>query len=124
MFNIKKNKKGKGRGVVIQTVVPKEVNEQLKKVCKDSGLHKSSLIRLIIMQHLNSPKDDRLHEVNKLAEIMSSGGGEILDSLEALDNTLVPGILLLRCPGALLTGFSFARQSIAGPIGWRKALRP
>ncbi len=60
MFNIKKNKKSKGRGVVIQTVVPKEVNEQLKKVSKDNGLQMSSLLRLIIMQHLNpqTPKDE------------------------------------------------------------------
>ncbi len=55
MFNIKKNKKGKGRGVVIQTVVPPYVNKILEKVAKDSGLHMSSLLRLIIMQHLNSP---------------------------------------------------------------------
>lgn len=58
MFNIKKNKKGKGRGVVIQTVVPPEVHEQLQKVVKESGLHLSSLIRLIIIQHLKLPKDE------------------------------------------------------------------
>lgn len=56
MFNIKKNKKSKGRGIIIQTSVPKEVYEQLQKVVKDNGLHMSSLLRLIIMQHLNSPK--------------------------------------------------------------------
>lgn len=58
MFNIKKNKKGKGRGVVIQTVVPPYVNEIIEKVVKDNGLTVSGFLRLIIMLHLNSPKDE------------------------------------------------------------------
>jgi hypothetical protein len=56
---------------------------------------------------LDMGEDDRLHEVNKLAEIMSSDGGEFMDSVETLDNTIAPGILLLRCLGALQTRFSF-----------------
>lgn len=57
MFNIGRDKKSK-RGVVIQTSVPKEVYERLEKIVKDNGLHLSSLLRLIIMQHLKSPKDE------------------------------------------------------------------
>ena len=53
MFNIKKKS---NRGIVIQTSVPKEVYEHLQKVVKESGLHMSSLLRLIIMQHFSSPK--------------------------------------------------------------------
>ena len=56
MFNLKKNKKSK-RGIVIQTVVTKEVYGQLQKVCKENGLQMSSLLRLMIMQHLNPPKE-------------------------------------------------------------------
>jgi len=58
MFNIKKNKKGKGRGVVIQTVIPKEVYKQLQEVSTNNGLGISGLLRLMIMQHLNPPKNE------------------------------------------------------------------
>ncbi len=58
MFNIKKNKKGKGRGVVIQTVVAPKVYEQIEEVSKNNGLTISGLLRLMIMQHLNPTKDE------------------------------------------------------------------
>lgn len=58
MFEFKKSKKGKGRGRVIQTVVPPEVGEKLDKIAEDSGLGISGLLRLMIMQHLNTPKDE------------------------------------------------------------------
>jgi len=40
--------------VIVQTVLLKEVNEQLKKVAKNNGLTMSGLLRLIIMNHLDS----------------------------------------------------------------------
>ena len=62
-----KPKKSGRNNVVIQTVVPKEVYEQLQKVVKENGLHISSLIRLIIMQHLNPQVPD-----NKVDNVQTS----------------------------------------------------
>jgi len=57
MFEFKRAKNS-GRGAVIQTVVPKKVYEQLQEVSKDNGLTISGLLRLMIMQHLNPPKNE------------------------------------------------------------------
>lgn len=53
-----KPKKSGRDSVVIQTVIPKKVYEQLQEVSKNNGLTISGLLRLMIMQHLNSPKDE------------------------------------------------------------------
>lgn len=57
MFNLKKKKKIE-RGIVIQTVVSKKVYEQLQEVTKNSGLTISGLLRLMIIQHLDTPKSE------------------------------------------------------------------